>query len=199
MAVNVERVCVVSAQEMDFFSHTYNALRGPTGAPQSAIDTIERLAGRLSPSTLLADRRAAVLSLKGLSRDWKADVSESALPGLLDVLENDAEIDADIGKAVLETLNTLCEVGDASPTAEAKALGLRNTEDVLKDEKAAQKLFTLLADQNFYVKYTTLQFLATLLQNRRQAVQRYFMKAQNAPGNVLGTLDDKREIIRNGA
>lgn len=184
---------------MDFFSHTYNALRGPTGAPQSAVETIQRLAGRLSPSTLLADRRAAVLSLKGLSRDWKADVSENALPGLLEVLENDAEIDADIGKAVLETLNTLCEVGDASPTAESKALGLKNTDDVLKDEKATQKLFTLLADLNFYVKYATLQFLSSLLQNRRQAVQRYFLKAQSAPGNVLGTLDDKREIIRNGA
>ena len=183
---------------MDFFSHTYNALRGPTGAPQSAIDTIQRLAGRLSPSTLLADRRAAVLSLKGLAREWRGDVSENALPGLLEVLENDAEIDADMGKAVLETLNTLCEVGDASPTAESKTLGLRNTDQVLIDEKAAQRMFSLLADTNFYVKYATIQFLSTLLQNRRQVVQRYFMKAQNGPGNVLSTLEDKREIIRNG-
>ncbi len=55
----------------------------------------------LSPSTLLADRRASVLALKGLARDWKAEVSEISLQGLLGVLENDAEIDADIAKAGL--------------------------------------------------------------------------------------------------
>ncbi|KAI5119824.1 hypothetical protein M0805_004759 [Coniferiporia weirii] len=182
---------------MDFFSQTYNALRGPTGAPQTALDAIQRLSGRLSPSTLLADRRAAVLSLKGLSRDCKADVGEHALAGLLDVLETDAEIDADIGKAVLETLNVLCDVGDASLSAESKAIGLKHTDEVLKTDKAAHKLFALLADPNFYVKYSALQFLATLLHNRRQAVQSYFLKAQNAPGNALAILDDRREIIRN--
>ena len=185
---------------MDFFSQTYNALRGPTGAPQSPLEAIQRLAGRLSPSTLLADRRAAVLSLKGLSRDCKADVGHYALSGLLEVLENDAEIDADIGKATLETLVVLCDVGDASPSAESKALGLKHTDEVLKTDKPAQKLFTLLGEQNFYVKYSALQLLATLLHNRRQVVQSYFLKAQNvnAPANVLATLDDRREIIRNG-
>ncbi|KAL5531786.1 USO1 [Sanghuangporus sanghuang] len=182
---------------MDFFSQTYNALRGPTGAPQSPLETIQRLAGRLSPSTLLADRRAAVLSLKGLSRDWRSEVGETALPGLLEVLENDAEIDSEIAKAVLETLHLLCDVGDASPSAESKALALKYSDEVLKTDKPTQKLFVLLGDQNFYVKYSALQLLATLLHNRRQLVQSYFLKAQDAPANVLGTLDDRREIIRN--
>lgn len=183
---------------MEFFSQTYNALRGPTGAPQSAIDAIERLSNRLSPSTLLADRRAAVLSLKGLSRDCKADVGSQALGGLLEVLENDAEIDGEIGRAVLETLHTLCDVGEASPSAEIKALGLKHTDEVLKTDKASQKIFTLLADPNFYVKYAALQLIGVLLHNRRQVVQAYFLKAQNAPGNVLAILDDRREITRNG-
>lgn len=183
---------------MEFFSQTYNALRGPTGAPQSALDTIQRLSSRLSPSTLLADRRAAVLSLKGLSRDCKADVGAQSLNGLLEVLENDAEIDGEIGKAVLETLTILCDVGEASPSAESKAVGLKHTDEVLKTDRAAQKLFTLLADPNFYVKYAALQLLGTLLHNRRQAIQAYFLKAQNAPGNVLAVLDDRREITRNG-
>ncbi|KAL5512469.1 hypothetical protein ACEPAG_3122 [Sanghuangporus baumii] len=182
---------------MDFFSQTYNALRGPTGAPQSPLETIQRLAGRLSPSTLLADRRAAVLSLKGLSRDWRSEVGETALPGLLEVLENDAEIDSEIAKAVLETLHLLCDVGDASPSAESKALALKYSDEVLKTDKPTQKLFVLLGDQNFYVKYSALQLLATLLHNRRQLVQSYFLKVQDAPANVLDTLDNRREIIRN--
>ena len=193
---------------MDFFSQTYIALRGPTGAPQTPLDTIRRLADRLQPATLLADRRAAVLSLKGLSRDCKADVGEYSLPGLLEVLENDAEIDHDIGKAVLETLNTLCDAGGAdgsgsSPSLgpsdmNAKALGFKHSDTVLETDKAVQKVFALMGEANFYVQYAALQFLGTLLHNRRQIVQGYFLKAQNGPPGVLATLDSKREIIRNG-
>ncbi|KAH9920972.1 p115 like vesicle tethering protein [Fomitopsis serialis] len=151
---------------MEFINQTYFALRGPQGAPQSAPETIARLADRLSPSTLLADRRAAVLSLKGLSRDHRADIGTHALSGLIDVLLNDAEIDADIGRAVLETLNTLCEADDtASP--HARELGFRHTDQVLKDEKVAHKLFALLADHSFYLRVSILQFLSTLLQNRQ--------------------------------
>ncbi|KIJ66115.1 hypothetical protein HYDPIDRAFT_87189 [Hydnomerulius pinastri MD-312] len=177
---------------MDFFSQTYIALRGPTGAPQSATDTISKLSDRLSPSTLLADRRAAVLSLKGLTRDCKADVGDRALPGLLQVLQNDAEIDADIGKAVLETLHQLCEADEAS-----KELGLKHTDYVLANEQATHTLFTLLGDSHFYIRYATLQLLSTLLQNRRSVVQGYFLKAPNGAPSIISVLEDKREIIRN--
>jgi hypothetical protein len=198
---------------MDFFNQTYIALRGPTGAPQTALDTIRRLSDRLQPSTLLADRRAAVLSLKGLSRDCKADVGEYALSGLLEVLENDSEIDYDIGKAVLETLNVLCDAGvgtdsvndrPSSPShapsdTNSKVLGLKHTDVVLSTDKAVEKLFVLMGEQNFYVQYAALQLLSTLLQNRRIIVQGYFLKSQNGPAGVLSTLESKREIIRNGA
>ncbi|KAJ6534017.1 p115 like vesicle tethering protein [Mycena vulgaris] len=178
---------------MEFFSQTYVALRGPTGAPQTATDTIARLSDRLSPATLLADRRAAVQSLKGLARDWKQDVAERALPGLLDVLSNDAEVDADIGKAVLETLTILCDV------EESKELGFKNTDYVLANDRAIHTLFALLADNIFYTRFATLQYLSTLLQNRRQVVQGYFLKAAAGPSSVILVLEDKREIIRNEA
>ncbi len=184
---------------MDFLANTYNALRTPQGAPQSPSETISRLADRLSPSTLLADRRASVLALKGLARDWKAEVSEISLQGLLGVLENDAEIDADIAKAVLETLIILCDVGDASPPADSRTLALRNSDDVLKTPTPIQKLFSLLTDTNFYVRYSALQFLGILLHNRRQVVQTYFLNTQTAPASLLSVLEDKREITRNGA
>lgn len=178
---------------MDFLSQTYIALRGPTGAPQSPTDTIAKLSDRLSPSTLLADRRAAVLSLKGLARDCKAEVGETALSGLLQVLQNDAEIDADIGKAVLETLHHLCEVDESS-----KELGLKHTDRFLASDQATHMLFTLLGDSHFYIRYATLQLLATLLQNRRSIIQGYFLKASNGAPSIISVLEDKREIIRNG-
>jgi hypothetical protein len=181
---------------MEFFNQTYIALRGPTGAPQTALDTIGRLSDRLSPSTLLADRRAAVLSLKGLSRDCKQDVGDRALPGLVEVLHNDAEIDADIGKAVLETLNTLCDTEDGIPGG--KEIGFKHTDYVLANEKATNMLFSLLGDANFYIRYATLRYLTTLLQNRRQVIQAYFLKAPAGPASVIAVLDDKRDITRNG-
>lgn len=55
---------------MDFFSRGYTALRGEKGQTQSADETIEKLADCLETATLLEDRRAGVLSLKGLVRDW---------------------------------------------------------------------------------------------------------------------------------
>lgn len=182
---------------MEFFNQTYIALRGPTGAPQTAVDTIGRLSDRLSPSTLLADRRAAVLSLKGLARDCKLDIGERALPGLLDVLQNDSEVDADIGKAVLETLNILCDTTEDS-TPGAKELGFKHTDYVLASEKPTHTLFTLLGDANFYIRYATLQYLTTLLQNRRIIIQGYFLKTPAGPASVIAVLDDKRDIIRNG-
>jgi hypothetical protein len=130
--------------------------------------------------------------LKGLARDWKQDVGERALPGLLDVLSNDAEVDADIGKAVLETLNILCDV------EENKECGFKHTDYVLENEKTVHTLFALLADDGFYTRFGTLQYLSTLLQNRRQVVQGYFLKAPSGSSSMMTVLEDKREIIRNG-
>ncbi|KAG1737831.1 p115 like vesicle tethering protein [Suillus paluster] len=177
---------------MDFLSQTYIALRGPTGAPQSAQDTIAKLSDRLSPSTLLADRRAAVLALKGLVRDCKQDVGDRALPGLLQVLQNDAEIDAEIAKAVLETITQLCESDDHS-----KDIALTHTDYVIANEQIVHVLFSLLGDTHFYTRYATLQLLSTLLQNRRSQVQGYFLKAPAGASSVIAVLEDKREIIRN--
>lgn len=178
---------------MEFFSQTYVALRGPQGQPQTATETIGRLTDRLSPATLLADRRAAVLALKGLCRDHKQDVGDRALHGLLDVLVSDAEIDLDIAKAVLESLIILCEADAAH-----NELSFKYTDTVLATDRVINVLFTLLADTSFYTRFSTIQFLVILLHNRRQVVQAYFLKAPNGTRNVIATLEDKREIIRNG-
>lgn len=117
---------------MDFFTKGYSALRGPQGEPQTALDTIIKLTDRLTQSTLISDRRAAVLGLKGLSRDCKADVGQHALDSLLSLLDTDAKDDADTGKVILETLLVLCKV-DAREGAKIPRddLGLRNTDIAL--------------------------------------------------------------------
>lgn len=95
------------------FSSAVTALRGElSAAPQTATDTITKLVEKIQTSPQVDDRRTAVLGLKGLSRDWKAEVGKEAFPSLLAVLEHDAPYDVDIAKAALEALMSLCEVGD---------------------------------------------------------------------------------------
>jgi intracellular protein transport protein USO1 len=181
---------------MDFLNQTMFALRGPAGQPQTATDTISKLTDRLGPSTLLADRRAAVQTLKGLARQHTAEVSSRALQGLLAVLASDAGIDTDIGRAVLETLTILCTADGDNSNHE---LGLQNTDAVLAATDTIPTVFGLVADEQFYVRYGSLQLLAVLLSNRRAPVQALFLKSPAGAAGILTALEDRREIVRNGA
>ena len=49
----------------------YNSLQ-QSAQPQSAASTIDKLCDRLLNNESIEERRAALLSLKGLSRDWKS-------------------------------------------------------------------------------------------------------------------------------
>ncbi|KAL1759834.1 p115 like vesicle tethering protein [Schizophyllum commune] len=172
---------------MEFLSQTYVALRGPTGAPQTAKDTIARLSDRLSPATLLGDRRAAVQALKGLARDHPDDVAARALPGLINVLADDAEIDPDIAKAVLEALASL------------SAHDTRIADAVLADERTVPALFALLGGADGGARLPSMHLLSVLLDARRGNVQTRFLSACNAAASVMAALDDRREVVRTEA
>ena len=183
---------------MDFLNQTYFALRGPAEQTQNPHDTVTRLADRLAQSTQLEDRRAALFALRGLSRDYRAEVGASALDALLLVIDGDALVDQEVAKAVLQTLTTLCEVDGAESTAEQREVSLRNTDKVLQDPTHTRKLFGLLNDASFYTRYGTLQLLNTLVTNRRSVVQSHFLNAPENSQTVTATLEEKRDIIRTG-
>lgn len=192
---------------MDFFQQTYTALRGPTGVQQTPEDTITRLSDRLSPSTLLADRRAAVLSLKGLARAHKQLVGAHALRGFLVIIQNDAEIDPDIGRAAIETVSILCEtpLDTAAGVAladyaqhESHDLGLEHADRLLEDEKTAHKLFALLGDPDHALRYSACVLLTSVLRNRPQKVQAFFLNAPVGPAPVIALLEGDKEIVGHG-
>ena len=121
---------------MDFLNRVNNALLGPAGKPiPPAVETIQKITDRLTQSALLSDRRAAVLSLKSLTRDWKEAVGENSLLALIAVLEVDAKEDPDVGKATLETLTALCECEEQEEESKKRSvkddLGLKHTDVVL--------------------------------------------------------------------
>ncbi|KAI9449570.1 p115 like vesicle tethering protein [Lactarius psammicola] len=181
---------------MEFFQQTYTALRGPTGVQQTPADTITRISDRLSPSTLLSDRRAAVLALKGLARDHKQLVGVHALPGLLAIIQSDADVDPDIGRAAIETVTILCDTLDTSYAQ--RDLGLEHTDKLLEDEKTTHKLFALLGDRDYLLRYSTCVLLVSILQNRPQKVQAYFLKAPVGPATVIALLEDNKENVGRG-
>ncbi len=70
---------------------------------QNVDDAISKLCDRLEHAILLQDRRAAVLSLKGFSREYKEAVVAGGLRGLLKSLSLDKE-DTETLKATLECI-----------------------------------------------------------------------------------------------
>ncbi|KAG9304100.1 hypothetical protein G9A89_006010 [Geosiphon pyriformis] len=180
---------------MDFLQRGYKGLLGEKGQPQSALETVSKLCDRANNSTLLEDRRAAILGLKGLSREYRLEVGENALPGLLRILEEDKE-DVDIVKAILEILNILC-TPDRQRESKSIDLGVRYTDILVEDSKNLPLLLDLLKQFDFYVRYHDVQLLSMLLTIRPDRVQECILSAPIGIPRLMDLLNDRREIIRN--
>ncbi|KAI8368110.1 p115 like vesicle tethering protein [Radiomyces spectabilis] len=178
---------------MDFFTRGYSALRGEKGQPQSADETIEKLADCLETATLLEDRRAGVLSLKGLARDWTEQVGDKSLPALVKVLHTDYR-DADIVKSLLETLTILCTVQNQNSASD---IGYKFTDYFIEDSTNVTILLDVLEEFDFYVRFNTIKLLSTLLINREKRIQECILTSPMGITRLVDLLDDKREIIRN--
>ncbi|KAG1144953.1 hypothetical protein G6F37_005831 [Rhizopus arrhizus] len=178
---------------MDFFSRGYTALRGERGQPQSADETIDKLADCLETATLLEDRRAAVLGLKGLVRDWPEQVGNKSFPGLIKVLHLDHK-DADITKSLLETITCLCTVHHQYDKDER---GFKFTDYFIEDSNNVTVLADILEEFDFYVRYNTIKLLSTLLSNRSKRIQECILTNPMGISRLVDLLDDKRDIIRN--
>ncbi|SAM08529.1 hypothetical protein [Absidia glauca] len=179
---------------MDFFSRGYSALRGERGQPQSADETIERLADCLETATLLEDRRAGVLSLKGLVKDWPETVGDKSLPALIKVLHSDYR-DVDITKSLLETLTILCTKDKQKNLDGDKSE--RFTDYFLQDSSNVTLLLDILEEFDFYIRFSTIKLLSTLLFNRPKRIQECILTSPMGITRLVDLLDDKRDIIRN--
>ncbi|KAK9768561.1 Vesicle-mediated ER to Golgi transport protein [Basidiobolus ranarum] len=178
---------------MSFWSDAFNVLTGQAGQPQTASDTIMKLSDRVQTSTLIEDRRAAVMGLKGLCREYREEVGNNGIPGLIKVLSNDRG-DVDIIKATLETLNILCTIQNKEDFGD---LGFKFTEDFLKEPETVTALLECLEEFDFYVRFNTIQLLNTLLSNESDRLQEFILAAPMGISRLVDLLDDRREIIRN--
>ncbi|KAI9305040.1 p115 like vesicle tethering protein [Cunninghamella echinulata] len=174
---------------MDFFSRGYSALRGDKGQPQTADETIERLADCLETATLLEDRRAAVLSLKGLT------VGDKGLSSMIKVLNSDFR-DLDIIKSLLEILITICSTNSKVFDADSE-YGYRFTDQLIENPNSVTVLLDILEEYDFYLRFNTIKLLSIILSNRMQRIQDCILTSPMGITRLVDLLDDKREIIRN--
>ena len=131
------------------------------------------------------------------------------------VLENDADVDTDIGKGVLEVLGFLCEGPEGADGVSGREkekekerdrdislITAKNTAFLLSTPRVVHKLFALLvpAESNYLIRYLTLRLLSILISAKKHVVQAYFLSAPNGEGprGLLGALEEKREVARNG-
>ncbi|KAI9247479.1 p115 like vesicle tethering protein [Phascolomyces articulosus] len=178
---------------MDFLTRGYIAIRGDKGQPQSVDETIEKLADCLETATLLEDRRAAVLSLKGLIRDYPENVGAQAFPGLIKVLHSDYK-DGDITKSILETLTVLCSIGIEKVTEDR---GYKYTDMFLEEPSNVSIVLDVLEEFDFYVRYSAIKLLSTLSYNRNAGIQQCVLTSPMGITRLADLLNDKRDIIRN--
>lgn len=204
----------------DFLRQQYSQLAKPAGGQQSAVNTVQTLADRLTQAdqsqASVEDRRAAVLALKGLSRDHTRIVGEKGLPALLLSLQRDVK-DEETARALVECCITLCEVPVPVPAPDAQKpfsrkkqqdsgtpVGLLNTDIFLAEPGPLHALLPLLAPHRaFYTRFASLQLLGSLLRNRPLRVQDHVLVAPGGCGAILECLAEgagsSAEIVRNEA
>lgn len=166
-------------------------------AKQSVGDTISTLSSRLASSTLLEDRRAAILGLRSFAKDYPASVASDSLRELIGSLSKDGE-DVDTVKVVLETLLMLFNPNENSPEA-SEEIALWLADEFTQRQDNITLLLDFLETQDFYSRLYSLQLLSAILASRTERTQECIFTAPLGISRLVGVLDDRREAIRNEA
>ena len=192
---------------------------------QSAEETIPTLCDRVANSTLITDRRSAVLGLKSFSRQCRELVVASGLKPLLNTLRRDCE-DYDTTKAVLETLLILFIRGDGdedltrtwisqqsrlqngkypSPLVMKQELdsvdqfSLCIVDALIQDPEYVQLLIQFLETDNFHIKLYSIQLLEAILATRPARARSAIVEIPTSISVIIHLLEDIHEPIRDEA
>ncbi|KAJ3246039.1 hypothetical protein HDU78_008047 [Chytriomyces hyalinus] len=178
-------------------SFLFSALGGGAVKETDPQETVSKLVDRATHATLLEDRRAAVLGLKAMARDYRQIVGSAALSVLVGVLKTD-RMDVEIIKAALETLNVICSFDEDLDGKEGREdLSRLFTEVYTKDPGNVTVLLEILEEFEFYIRFNAIQFLTTLLETSSERLQECVLTSPIGISRLMDLLDDSREIIRN--
>ncbi|KAK0651324.1 p115 like vesicle tethering protein [Cercophora newfieldiana] len=167
-------------------------------AKQSVSETIAVYSGRLSTSTLLEDRRSAILGLRSFAKQFPASVASGALRSLIGSLSKDGE-DVDTVKVVLETLLMLFNPNHDSPEA-SEEIALWLADEFTQRQENITLLLDFVGTTDFYSCLYSLQLLAAILSARTERTEECILVAPMGIPRLVAALDrDRPEAIRNEA
>ncbi|CAN6472181.1 unnamed protein product [Victoria cruziana] len=162
---------------------------------------VERCLDRISNGVLAEDRHAAMAELQSIvseSRQAQLAFGAMGFPVLLSVLKEE-RADVEMVRGALEAL-----IGALTPLDSAGRLknevqpALMNSDLLSRESDNISLLLSLLSEDDFYVRYYTLQLLTSLLTNSPNRLQEAILATPRGITRLMDMLMD-REVIRNEA
>ncbi|GMQ05520.1 hypothetical protein CsSME_00050513 [Camellia sinensis var. sinensis] len=193
---------------MDLMSGYKNRVQGVVGlvfgnenSASSEDSYVERLLDRISNGVLSEDRRTAIAELQSVvaeSRAAQLDFGAMGFPVLLSVLKEERD-DVEMVRGALETLvSALTPIDHAKGSKNEVQPALMNTDLLSREAESISLLLSLLSEEDFYIRYYTLQLLTALLTNSPNRLQEAILTIPRGITRLMDMLMD-REVIRNEA
>ncbi|KAL0792661.1 hypothetical protein Bca101_064038 [Brassica carinata] len=170
--------------------------------PSSNEDSyIQRLLDRISNGTLPDDRRNAIVELQSVVAESNAAqlaFGASGFPVVVGILKDQRD-DVEMVRGALETLLGALTPMDHSRSKKTEVHAAPMNSDLLSREaENITLLLSLLEEEDFYVRYYTLQILTALLMNSQNRLQEAILTTPRGITRLMDMLMD-REVIRNEA
>ncbi|GME76227.1 unnamed protein product [[Candida] boidinii] len=200
-----------------------NLINVQSASTKEVNDSITTLVDRLSHSTLLTDRRVAILGLKSFSRQYRETVIANGLKHLVSNLHRDSE-DDDIVKATLETILILFIRGEGDEDLTRNWISQQSrvqngkypSPSLLMKDVAVDQFSLWISDEltqsidnirllidliintnNFYTKLYILQILQALVSTRPIRTKACMLEIPLSISTLCSLLDENMEPIRN--
>ncbi|KAK2984564.1 hypothetical protein RJ640_018942 [Escallonia rubra] len=174
---------------------------GNESSNSSEDSYVERLLDRISNGVLAEDRRSAIAELQSVvaeSRAAQLAFGAMGFPVLLSVLKDERD-DVELVRGALETLvSALTPIAHAKGPKNEVQPALMNTDLLSREAESISLLLSMLSEEDFYVRYYTLQLLTALLTNSRNRLQEAILTIPRGITRLMDMLMD-REVIRNEA
>ncbi|KAK4771792.1 hypothetical protein SAY86_013567 [Trapa natans] len=174
---------------------------GNDNAASSEDSHVERLLDRISNGAIAEERRTAIAELQSVvaeSRAAQLAFGAMGFPVLISVLKEERD-DVEMVRGALETLvSALTPIDHAKGAANEIQPALMNADLLAREAESISLLLSLLDEEDFYVRYYTLQLLTALLTNSQNRLQEVILSIPRGITRLMDMLMD-REVIRNEA
>ncbi|KAI9178652.1 hypothetical protein LWI28_029247 [Acer negundo] len=174
---------------------------GNENSASSEDSYVERLLDRISNGVLAEDRRSAMTELQAVVAESNAAqlaFGAMGFPVIMGVLKEELD-DVEMVRGALETLvSALTSLDHVKGPKNVVQPALMNTDLLSREAESISLLLSLLSEDDFYVRYYTLQILTALLTNSLNRLQEAILTIPRGITRLMDMLMD-REVIRNEA